>query len=372
MKIINNGNTYDVANDGLNIYDGLPVQTYTVEFHKMKGFYLESCPNLTIKEEKVYGLHIEKVKKVISSFKKMNKNLGTILSGDKGIGKSLFSVMTTAEALNEGFPVIIVNKYIPGIAQFLESIDQQVCVLFDEFDKTFSSDIAVSENDPDPQVSLLSMFDGVTNGKKLFIITCNNIYSLNEFLLNRPGRFHYHFRFNYPSHAEIVTYLKDSIDEAYYDEIDNVVVFSNRVALNYDCLRSIAFELNLGTSFKDAIVDLNIMNISEKTYSCELHFEDGTVLYTNRSFDMFSKEPERVTFETMTYDTICHVRFSPTDVRWDKNIGVSIIKPDKFKAIKFAEHAGKEYAHLPNTPISYISFESESQRSMHYNFSDMI
>lgn len=192
MKIINNGNTYDVANDGLNIYDGLPVQTYTVEFHKMKGFYLESCPNLTIKEEKVYGLHIEKVKKVISSFKKMNKNLGTILSGDKGIGKSLFSVMTTAEALNEGFPVIIVNKYIPGIAQFLESIDQQVCVLFDEFDKTFSSDIAVSENDPDPQVSLLSMFDGVTNGKKLFIITCNNIYSLNEFLLNRPGRFHYH------------------------------------------------------------------------------------------------------------------------------------------------------------------------------------
>ena len=40
---------------------------------------------------------------------------------------------------------------------------------------------------------MLSLFDGLDNGKKLFVITCNEVERLNAYLLNRPGRFHYHF-----------------------------------------------------------------------------------------------------------------------------------------------------------------------------------
>ena len=34
-------------------------------------------------------------------------------------------------------PLIIIDTYIQGIASYIESIEQEVMVLFDEFDKTF-------------------------------------------------------------------------------------------------------------------------------------------------------------------------------------------------------------------------------------------
>ena len=41
--------------------------------------------------EKAYGVHTEKLEKVMDSFKLFSRSLGVILSGDKGIGKSLFA-----------------------------------------------------------------------------------------------------------------------------------------------------------------------------------------------------------------------------------------------------------------------------------------
>ena len=136
-----------------------------------------------------------------------------------------------------------------------ESIEQEVVVLFDEFDKTFDG-IKVSENSASAQASMLSLFDGMSTGKKLFVITCNSLSGMNEYLLNRPGRFHYHFRFNYPTADEIREYLQDKLDKQYWEEIDKVISFSQKVDLNYDCLRAIAFELNMGDKFENAIQDL--------------------------------------------------------------------------------------------------------------------
>ena len=42
-------------------------------------------------KEKVYGIHPKKADKVFKAFTKFERNLGVILSGDKGIGKSLFA-----------------------------------------------------------------------------------------------------------------------------------------------------------------------------------------------------------------------------------------------------------------------------------------
>lgn len=80
-------------------------------------------------------------------------------------------------------------------------------------------------------------------GKKLFLITCNEIRKLNDYLINRLSRFHYHFRFNYPSYKEIREYLHDKLEERYYGKIEGVVAFSRKVNLNYDCLRTIAYEI---------------------------------------------------------------------------------------------------------------------------------
>ena len=63
---------------------------------------------------------------------------------------------------------------------------------------------------------MLTLFDGFSTGKKMFIVTCNSLYDLNDYLVNRPGRFLYHFRFDYPTAEEITQYLQDKLEESFF------------------------------------------------------------------------------------------------------------------------------------------------------------
>jgi hypothetical protein len=262
---------------------------------------------------------MEKVQKVLDSFAAFQRNLGVILSGDKGIGKSLFARLLGREAVNRGIPVVVVEGFVDGIGSFLDRIDQEILVLFDEFDKTFAAN---REEGPDPQASMLSLFDGVAQGKKLFVVTCNELRGLNGFLVNRPGRFHYHFRFDYPTAEDIRNYLNDKLIESAKPEIDNVISFSRRVALNYDCLRAIAFELNSGQSFADAIGDLNIVNIERESYRVTARFTDGTVL-SNREYEMdsFSEDEKTVQLYDRQGDYAGELSFFADAIQYNPAIG---------------------------------------------------
>ena len=299
MHIVESGKRYRIFNNAITTYDQLPPKTYRVDYDpETRIFSLLEAHDCEIPETKIYGQHLDKVKKVLNSMDKMNRNLGVILSGDKGIGKSLFSKCLGLKARKKGIPVILVNEYHEGIANFLEEIEQTVMILFDEYDKTFD------EKKHNCQAEMLSLFDGVSAGKKLFVITCNEIQSLSQYLINRPGRFHYHFRFLYPTADEIRDYMEDKLDKQYYDEIENVIAFSVRMNLNYDCLRSIAFELNNGLKFQEAINDLNIIRISQyKNIKIIVEFENQATLsgkikewqlYDNTITDMSIYLPDNI------------------------------------------------------------------------------
>lgn len=299
MHIVESGKRYRIFNNAITTYDQLPPKTYRVDYDpETRIFSLLEAHDFEIPETKIYGQHLDKVKKVLNSMDKMNRNLGVILSGDKGIGKSLFSKCLGLKARKKGIPVILVNEYHEGIANFLEEIEQTVMILFDEYDKTFD------EKKHNCQAEMLSLFDGVSAGKKLFVITCNEIQSLSQYLINRPGRFHYHFRFLYPTADEIRAYMEDKLDKQYYDEIENVIAFSVRMNLNYDCLRSIAFELNTGSKFQEAINDLNIIRISQyKNIKIIVEFENQATLsgkikewqlYDNTITDMSIYLPDNI------------------------------------------------------------------------------
>lgn len=299
MHIVESGKRYRIFNNAITTYDQLPPKTYRVDYvPETRIFSLLEAHDFEIPETKIYGQHLDKVKKVLNSMDKMNRNLGVILSGDKGIGKSLFSKCLGLKARKKGIPVILVNEYHEGIANFLEEIEQTVMILFDEYDKTFD------EKKHNCQAEMLSLFDGVSAGKKLFVITCNEIQSLSQYLINRPGRFHYHFRFLYPTADEIRDYMEDKLDKQYYDEIENVTAFSVRMNLNYDCLRSIAFELNNGLKFQQAINDLNIIRISQyKNIKIIVEFENQATLsgkikewqlYDNTITDMSIYLPDNI------------------------------------------------------------------------------
>jgi SpoVK/Ycf46/Vps4 family AAA+-type ATPase len=292
MKVISTGSKFDIYPDDLQSFDRLPTDYYVVRFDKKSGFFLERYSEFRMTETRIYGVHMEKVQKVLDSFAAFQRNLGVILSGNKGIGKSLFARLLGREAVNRGIPVIIVEGFVDGIGSFIDRIDQEILVLFDEFDKTFAMH---RDEGPDPQASMLSLFDGVAQGKKLFVVTCNELRGLNGFLVNRPGRFHYHFRFDYPTAEDIRNYLNDKLIESAKPEIESVIAFSRRIALNFDCLRAIAFELNLGQSFADAIGDLNIINVERENYQVTVRFTDGTVL-GNREYEMdsFSEDEKTV------------------------------------------------------------------------------
>lgn len=316
MRAVNSGNTYTIYDNSIQLLTSLPAQTYLVNFDKHSGFFLTKYMDITV-SEKMYGVHNAKLTKVMAAFNGFERNLGVILSGDKGIGKSSFAKLLAVECIRTGIPVIVVNTYIPGIAEYLASFDQTVMVLFDEFDKTFK----VSNNGVDAQAEMLTLFDGLAQGKKMFVVTCNSLTGLNDFLVNRPGRFHYHFRFGYPTAEDIREYLSDKVNKEFHSEINKVVSFSRKIDLNYDCLRAIAFELNTGISFKEAILDLNIVRDNHNysnNYICKLYLNNGEIWEKRDSIDMFSENKEEIWFDDKNYATDCfRVRIKPKELDYD-------------------------------------------------------
>lgn len=368
MKVISTGNTFEIFDDSLKTHDELPTQTYVVRFDKDRGFFLEKYTEIEVNEDKIYGVHLDKVSKVLNAFDKFERNLGVILSGDKGIGKSLFAKLLASEGMKRNIPLIVVDTYVPGIASYIERIEQEVIILFDEFDKTFG-ELRAKDGEASPQTNLLSLFDGVSGGKKLFVITCNEMSKLNAYLINRPGRFHYHFRFEYPSDDEIREYLMDKLDEAYYGEIDKIIAFSKKVNLNYDCLRAIVFELSSGIKFEDAIKDLNIINVSAEKYNVTLYYDNGMTA-TSRGvyFDLFKEEEETIYLYDSKGNNFVDVDFIPTDCVFDATRMANVITADNLK-LRYDDtdkDCEEIIEHAKNAKVECMVITRPRSRSIHY------
>lgn len=367
MRAISTGNVYKIFDDTLRTYDKLPAQSYVVRFDKQSGFYMEKYVDIEIKEEKVYGVHLTKVDKVLTSFDAFSRNLGVILSGDKGIGKSLFAKLLALKAIEKGLPMIVIDRYVPGIASYIESIEQEAMFLFDEFDKTFG-EVHAKDGDASPQTELLSLFDGISGGKRLFVITCNELRKLNEYLVNRPGRFHYHFRFEYPSAEEIRQYMMDKIPEEMYREIDDVILFSSRVNLNYDCLRAIAFEMCMGIAFKEAIKDLNIINMNDEYYTLSLCFNNGfKLVMRNENLDMYSDVEYVKSFYDKEYNYVAGVTFSPCSGTYDVRIGATVINCEDLQVnLEEDDDITAAARDAIKSGVSHLVISRNRQKGIHY------
>lgn len=368
MRVISTGNTYEIFDDTLRTYEQLPSKSYIVRFSKFKGFFLEKYNDIEIKEDKIYGVQNEKVTKVLNAFEKTTRSLGVILSGDKGIGKSLFSKLLSVEAINRGIPLIIVNQFIPGIASYIESIDQEVMVLFDEFDKTFGS-IRAGDGEESPQTSLLTLFDGISNGKKLFVITCNDLTKLSDYFINRPGRFHYHFRFKYPTSNEVKDYLEDKLDEQYYGEIDSIVQFARKINLNYDCLRAIAFEVNNGSTFREAISDLNIINFGRRMkYDITLYYKNGIKAMADKNvkIDMFSDSNQSFWLYDSTQGVYyVKVIFNISDAEYDDEEKEYYVSPDHLRII-YNNDCDDLVDKVKSTEVKCLKISLSQSEELHY------
>lgn len=309
MKIVKTGDVSRIFSDDLQTFDQIPVGNYKICFSPMAGFYLEDADTFNMTEQP-YGKHPLKIDKVTKLYNSIDRSAGIILSGKKGMGKSMFArLLSSRFGETQDMPTIIVTEAYPGIVDFIESIKQECVVLFDEFEKVFDN-----KENKEPQNKLLGLFDGISQTKRLYVVTVNELRKVNEYMINRPGRFHYHFQFNYPSLEEIELYLTDKLKPEFHSQIALVQRFSNRFDLNYDSLRAIAFELNLGYSFLETMEDLNISSTDGEVirYSLQIHHSNGVIVKTEEYIDLMSSSG-RTSYHTSNGDYVA-ANFSPLDI----------------------------------------------------------
>ena len=151
-------------------------------------------------------------------------------------------------------PVIIVPGFIPGMIEFISSLEFECIVLLDEAEKMFN------EGNPDASQALLKIIDGAVNkSRKLYILTTNTL-SLNDNLLGRPGRIRYIKQFKNISAECIDAYLIDNLMDTSKRK-DILEVIDSLEVSTIDTLKAITDEVNI----HGALTDISEFNLSFRT-----------------------------------------------------------------------------------------------------------
>lgn len=249
-----------------SITEQLPSVVYELNFDVKRGFYLEHVSNSFKLPSKIYDnekLLIDRVKKTFNGF---NQNFGILLKGTKGTGKTI----TAKQICNDlNLPVILINQHFGDISGFIHSIEQDVIIMFDEFEKTYNlhgydEDID-NPNDGKPGIgSLLTLMDGVftTSYKRLFVLTTNKEW-LPDAMMSRPSRIRYVKTFGDLSHEAILQILNDIIKDK--SLIKDVLDYCKHLEIiTVDIIKSIADEVNLyGEASPDFLSLLNAKLVDE-------------------------------------------------------------------------------------------------------------
>lgn len=359
MNIIQSGTSFRVFDESITTHEKIPAGVYNVNFHPMEGYSLVQTNDLVITDNKVYGGRYQKADKIIHAFSKSQRNLGVLLSGAAGTGKTMFTKILAQKAIEQGIPILLVNSYIGGIAGYLASIDQEVCVIFDEFEKIYQT--GGDDDNSGAQKELLTLFDGMTTGKKLFCITCNELNRISKFMINRPGRIHYHIKWATPTKEEVKEYLIDNVEQG--GNIEGIETFSTLAQtydFTYDALRAIAFELSLGESVKSILTDLNITAESYIDYKPTLiNASENFVVRPHAISVSLFLEPD-----DYDYDDDITIRLDLNDSYNSPTIGFVTTRPSLLKIHPESKNLYAEFTDCSISQRNYDHADSEVKKMM--------
>ena len=293
------------------VHDRLLPGNYTVKYRR-EQYYLEACEQFDV-PSRVYGDHMRRAERIMHTFKNRDVNTGVMLTGLKGSGKSLMAKTLANMCFKLDIPVIIVNAahYGDDFNTFIQRIDQPCMVLFDEFEKVY---------DREDQDRLLTLFDGVVAGKKLFVITCNKPHSVNEYIVNRPGRFHYRIDYGQLDEAFIVDYCNENLKDK--SQIADICRYSSLFNdFNFDMLKALVSEMNMYDEPLREVVKL--INVRPESAFDMYHmieiWENGTAINMPAQEWYGNPIQENVYISVENRD----FRFMPTDiVSVDRRAGV--------------------------------------------------
>jgi hypothetical protein len=233
---LKSGNTFRVSSkEAMDLHELLPAGNYVIKADQYENLFLEEIDSFQVRG-KIYGDCLRNTDRILSTFEARDTSTGVLLTGEKGSGKTLLAKNICVEGARRGYPTIVINAPWHGdkFNSLIQSIDQPAIILFDEFEKVY---------DNDDQESMLTLLDGVFPSKKLFVLTCNDKWRVNDHMRNRPGRIFYLLEFKGLEEAFIAEYCGDNLNQK--EHTGRIIQISNTFdQFNFDMLKALVEEMN--------------------------------------------------------------------------------------------------------------------------------
>lgn len=259
-----NGNSYRLS-EITDQQETLSAGIYRLEFNATFGFfYLDLVQEKFSFPYKIYGVETDFINRVKKTWQTTRTNMGILLNGLKGTGKTV-----TAELICNSLeiPVILIQKHHEGLVTFLNSIQQDIIVFIDEYEKIYNK----YDN------ALLSVMDGAfrTDSRKLFLMTTNEL-NIERNMLQRPSRVRYIKSYTDLTLDVIMEVVDDKLVHPHLREC-TIKMISEMPIITMDLVKAVIEEVNIHEEdpalFKDIF---NVQGDQSDIYNVYTINDDGS------------------------------------------------------------------------------------------------